>query len=132
MAKSNHKARARPVAVPRPARKPTNALGRPYWVLGLGSADAQLAPLLGTKHHLPATCATLTKGVRALAQILGNSEAFRALQEGCDGFDPSQAPFDVNLTDGLFAALFALSDQAEQACMDMLEASLAEHGVGDS
>ena len=109
MARPNHKARAPLDAAPGIPRKPTNPLGRPYWLYTL-STDP--------KHQLPATCAALTMGTHALVRVLTNSEAFRALQESCATTEPGHAPLDAHLTEGLFAALYMLSEQAAQACAE--------------
>lgn len=75
MANSDHKSPTRPRAASRYPRKPTNALGRPYWMLGLTGDDAPEIPPRSVLQQLPATCATLNKAIHALTQILGNSES---------------------------------------------------------
>jgi len=110
MADSDHTAPARPDAAPRADRKPTNPLGRPYWTFD---------PAGDPKRYLPAACTTLAMGIRAVTCALANSEAFRVLQETCEPTDPTQTPFDAQLTEGLFAALYMLSEQAVYACGDL-------------
>jgi hypothetical protein len=85
---------------------PTNPLSRPYWTLtetDLGQQDA-------------ATLAGLTTAIRALARVLTNSEAFRDLHANSqsDTIEPGCSPLDAPTTEGLFAALYFLSEQAEQ------------------
>ena len=58
-------------------------------------------------------------GIHALTCTLANSEAFRGLQETCDPTDPTQMPFGAQLTEGLFTALYMLSEQAVIACGDL-------------
>ncbi|WP_157510922.1 hypothetical protein [Frateuria sp. Soil773] len=86
-------------------RIPTNPLSRPYWTL----ADA--AP----EQHDAATLVGLTTAIRALARVLTNSEAFRDLHTNSqsDTIDPGCCPLDAPTTEGLFAALYFLSEQAE-------------------
>lgn len=87
------------------ARIPTNPLSRPYWTLveaDLGQQDA-------------ATLAGITTAIRALARVLANSEAFRDLHTNSqsDTIEPGCSPLDAPTTEGLFAALYFLSEQAE-------------------
>ena len=85
------------------ARIPTNPLSRPYWTLA--DADQQDA----------ATLAGLTTAIRALVRVLTNSEAFRDLHTNSqsDSIEPGYCPLDAPTTEGLFAALYFLSEQAE-------------------
>ncbi|MEW9623577.1 hypothetical protein [Rhodanobacter geophilus] len=100
MAKPDHTAVA-----PDDARIPTNPLSRPYWTLAeadLGQQDA-------------ATLAGLTTAIRALARVLTNSEAFRDMHVNSqsDTIERGCSPLDAPTTEGLFAALYFLSEQAE-------------------
>ncbi|RCS28775.1 hypothetical protein DEO45_15245 [Rhodanobacter denitrificans] len=101
MAKSDHTAVARDAA-----RLPTNPLSRPYWTL----AEADFG------QHEAATLAGITIAIRALARVLANSEAFRDLHANSqsDAIEPGCSPLDAPTTEGLFAALYFLSEQAEQ------------------
>lgn len=112
MAKPDHTAPARPATAQRSYRKPTNPLGRPYWMLDPSADRAQ---------QLAATCAALTHGVHMLARVLTNNEAFRELQESCSPNDPTQTPFGAQVTEGLFTALYLLSEQAALACSEAWE-----------
>lgn len=100
MAKPDHTAVARD-----DARIPTNPLSRPYWTLAEADPNQRDA----------ATLAGLTTAIRALARVLANSEAFRDLHANSqsDTIEPSCSPFDAPTTEGLFAALYFLSEQAE-------------------
>ena len=85
---------------------PTNPLSRPYWTLAeadLGQQDA-------------ATLAGLATAIRALTRVLSNSEAFRVLHANSesDTIEPGCSPLDARTTEGLFAALYFLSEQAER------------------
>lgn len=119
MAKPDHTAPARSAAAQRSHRKPTNPLGRPYWMFD---------PSAGSAHQIAATCAALTTGVHTLARILTNNEAFRVLQESCSPNDPTQTPYGTEVTEGLFAALYMLSEQAALACSEMWERAEEEEG----
>jgi len=85
---------------------PTNPLSHPYWTL----AEADLG------HQDAATLAGLTAAIRALARVLTNSEAFRVLHASSesDTIEPGCSPLDARTTEGLFAALYFLSEQAER------------------
>jgi len=100
MAKPDHTAVA-----PDDARIPTNPLSRPYWTLTDADLDQQDA----------ATLAGLATAIRALARVLTNSEAFRDLHTNSqsDTIEPGCRPLDAPTTEGLFAALYFLSEQAE-------------------
>lgn len=112
MARSDHTARARPNASPRSQRKPSNPLGRLYWILDEFPNPAQ---------RLPAICATLAEGIQAVTRILANSEAYRVLQGSSADHPPTHSPLAPELVEGLFAALYMLSEQAAQTSWDMLE-----------
>jgi len=114
MAKADHKARTRPDVAVHRQRKPTNPLGRQIWTLESSGTF---------KQRLPGTCATLTRGVQALVRVLANNEALRATQASSDAVEPGDWPFDDQLTEGLFAALYMLSEHAEQACLAMMDAA---------
>ena len=60
-------------------------------------------------------------GMHALVRILANNEAFRAMQESCDAVEPGHWPLDAQITESLFAALYMLSEHAEQACLAMMD-----------
>ena len=96
MAKPDHTSAAR-------ERIPTNPLSRPYWTL------AEAAP----GNHDAATLAGLTTALHALARVLANSEAFRDIHANSEGFDPCCSPLDARTAEGLFAALYFLTEQAE-------------------
>ncbi|MFK2879272.1 hypothetical protein [Rhodanobacter hydrolyticus] len=100
MAKPDHTAVARD-----DARIPTNPLSRPYWTFAEATPDQRDA----------ATLAGLTIAVHALARVLANSEAFRELHASsqCNTVEPGSCPLDASTTEGLFAALYFLSEQAE-------------------
>jgi hypothetical protein len=87
-----------------PERAPTNPLSRPYWT------RAEAAP----GDHDAATLAGVTLAIHALARVLANSEAFREIHATSEGFDERCTPLDAPVTEGLFAALYFLSEQAEQ------------------
>ncbi|MBD8897829.1 hypothetical protein [Rhodanobacter sp. DHG33] len=101
MAKPDHTSAAHDAA---PA--PINPLARPYWT----RADA------GPDEHDAATLAGLTIAIHALARVLTNNEAFRDFHANCQAqtLDPGCSPLDIATTEGLFAALYFLSEQAEQ------------------
>jgi hypothetical protein len=88
------------------APTPTNPLSRPYWTRAEATLDQQDA----------ATLAGLTTAIRALARVLTNSEAFRDLHANSqsDTIEPGCSPLDAPTTEGLFAALYLLSEQAER------------------
>ena len=113
MAKPDHKARTRPDVAVHRQRKPTNPLGRQLWSLESSNLS---------KQRLPSTCATLTRGVHTLVRVLANNEALRAAQASCDAVEPGHWPFDDQITEGLFAALYMLSEHAEQVCLAMMDA----------
>jgi hypothetical protein len=87
-----------------PERAPTNPLSRPYWT------RAEAAP----GQHDAATLAGVTTAVHTLARVLANNQAFRDIQASSEGFDPRGIPLDARTTEGLFAALYFLSEQAEE------------------
>ncbi|HLY26404.1 MAG TPA: hypothetical protein VKQ72_08700 [Aggregatilineales bacterium] len=94
-------------------RKPTNPLGRQIWTLEATGPS---------KQRLPGTCATLTRGVHTLVRVLANNEALRATQASSDAVEPGDWPFDDQITEGLFAALYMLSEHAEKACLAVMDA----------
>jgi len=91
-----------------PTRIPTNPLSRPYWTLAEVTYDQ-----LDT-----ATLAGMLSGIRALARVLTNSEAFRDIHfnSESDTVDPGWCPLDAPTTEGLFAALYFLSEEADALC----------------
>jgi len=117
MASSDDTAPTGPTTAP---DKPTNALGRLHWVEELGAEATGKISLVKVAREL-AHCATLAKGVHALSHLLCNNEAFAALQDACEGADERQAPLNRALTEGLFAALYKLSQQSEKDSMGLLE-----------
>lgn len=110
MAEPDHTVAARPYAAP--GSKPRNPLGRPFWTLAL-AADPE--------PRLPATLAGLTMGVHALARLLANNEAFRDSQDNSAAVEPGHWPLDAAVTEGLFAALYFLSEQAEALSQPALD-----------
>ncbi len=116
MAKPDHKAVAHDNA-----RIPTNPLSRPYWTLAEVARVQQDA----------ATLAGLTTAIRALARVLTNSEAFRDLHANnqSDTIEPGCCPLDAPTTEGLFAALYFLSEQAERLSQLPLPAPIHSNDV---
>lgn len=111
MAKPDHTSAAR-----NDAPIPTNPLSRPYSTLADASPD----------EHDAATLAGLTVAIHALARVLANSEAFRDLHANSDSntIAPGCSPLDAPTAEGLFAALYFLSEQAEQLSQLPLPAPL--------
>ncbi|MBT2144959.1 MULTISPECIES: hypothetical protein [unclassified Rhodanobacter] len=103
------------------ARIPTNPLSRPCSTLADASPDERDA----------ATLAGLTTAIHALARVLANSEAFRDLHANSESntIDPGCSPLDAPTTEGLFAALYFLSEQAEQLSQLPLPAPLHPSNV---
>ena len=97
MAKPDHTSAAR-------ERVPTNPLSRVYWT------RAEAAP----GDHDAATLAGITIAVHALARVLANNEALRDVQANSESVEPGYYPLEAPVTEGLFAALYFLSEQAEQ------------------
>jgi hypothetical protein len=91
-----------------PTRIPTNPLSRPYWTLAEATPER-----LDT-----ATLAGMLSGIRALARVLTNSEAFRDIHSSSvsETIDPGWCPLDAPTTEGLFAALYFLSEEADALC----------------
>lgn len=87
-------------------RIPLNPLSRPYWTLEDAAPDQMDAAAL----------TGIITGIRALARVLANSEAFRDIHSNSesDTIEPSRSPLDATTTEGLFAALYFLSEQAEE------------------
>lgn len=106
MATVDHTAAARPSA-PNGATRPTNPLGRPFWTLSLAKDGDQ---------RRPARIAGLCMGIQAVTRILANSDSFRVIQSKCAEMESGNWPLDSEVTEGLFAALYFLSEQAELAC----------------
>jgi hypothetical protein len=84
-------------------RRPTNPLGRPYWMLTLAEND---------KQREAATIAGLCTGIHAVSRILVNHQAFCDSQAHSSEVEPGHWPLDAVLAEGLFAALYFLSEQA--------------------
>ena len=103
-------------------RIPLNPLSRPYWTLEDAAPDQRDA----------ATLAGITTGIRALARVLANSEAFRDLHASSqsDTVAPGHCPLDATTTEGLFAALYFLSEQAEE--LSQLPVPTPSHRPADS
>ncbi len=53
---------------------------------------------------------------QAVTRILANSDTFRVIQSKCDEMEQGNWPLDSEVSEGLFAALYLLSEQAELAC----------------
>jgi hypothetical protein len=96
----------------RNAPKPTNPLGRPFWTLALASEP---------REHLPAKLAGISMGIYALSRILTNNEAFRDGQVNNQAVEPGHWPLSADLAEGLFAALYFLSEHAESLSSEPLE-----------
>jgi hypothetical protein len=101
MANADHTVHAHPYASTE--KRPTNPLGRPYWTLSLAknAKQAEAARLAG-----------LNTGIQAVSRILANSEAFRVVQANCSPVEPGYWPLEADITEGLFAALYFLGEQA--------------------
>jgi len=101
MAKPHHTS-----AAPHAAPLPTHPLSRPYGLL------ADIAP----DQRDAATLASLTIAIHTLARLLANNEAFRDLHANSqsDTIASGCTPLDAPATEGLFAALYFLSEQAER------------------
>ncbi|MFC4526894.1 hypothetical protein ISN76_09350 [Dyella halodurans] len=92
--------------------RPTNPLGRPFWTLSLAK-DAD--------KFRSARITGLCMGIQAVTRILANSDTFRVIQSKCDQMEPGSWPLDSEITEGMFAALYFLSEQAEFACKSSLD-----------
>lgn len=60
-----------------------------------------------------ATLAGITVAIHALARVLANHESFRDVQANCQSVEAGCLPLDAPTAEGLFAALYFLSEQAE-------------------
>ena len=114
MATIDHTADARPDA-PSAVTRPTNPLCRPFWTLSRAKDGDTFRS---------ARIAGLCMGIQAVTRILVNSDTFRDIQSKCEAMEPGNWPLDSEVTEGMFAALYFLSEQAELAC----KASLDELG----
>ena len=87
-------------------RIPLNPLSRRYWTLDEATPEQMDAAAL----------AGIITGIHALARVLANSEAFREIHASSesDTIEPGRSPLDPATTEGLFAALYFLSEQAEE------------------
>ena len=85
---------------------PINPLSRLYWTLEDVAPDQMNAAAL----------AGITTGIHTLARVLANSEAFRDIHSNSesDTIEPGRCPLDATTVEGLFAALYFLSEQAEE------------------
>jgi len=97
----DHKTHSRPA----PSRAlPTNPLGHPFGVpLFIEHAPQREAMQL----------VSLCRGMHAVVRILANSDLFRDIQINCADVEPGYWPLDADLTQGLFAALHVMSEQAD-------------------
>ena len=111
MATVDHTAAASPSA-PNGVTRPTNPLGRPFWILSLAKDGDTFRS---------ARIAGLCMGIQAVTRILANSDTFRVIQSRCSEMEPGNWPLDSEVTEGMFAALYFLSEQAELACKLSLE-----------
>jgi hypothetical protein len=114
MAKPDHTVSARPDEL---LGKSTNPLGRPFWTQTIADDTEQSAF---------ATLAGMTMGLSSLARILANSEAYREAQKHNQSVEPGYWPLDAQVTEGLFAALYFLSEQAEVLSHSALDAFAAK------
>lgn len=97
MAKPDHKGAAH-------AGTPSNPLSRPYWTQAYADSS----------EHDAATLAGITTAIHALTRVLANNEALRDIQTNSEPDDaPDGIPLDAVVTEGLFAALYFLSEQAQ-------------------
>ncbi|WP_266184246.1 hypothetical protein [Dyella humicola] len=103
MAQSNHRPSAHD-AEPMDD-KHLNPLGRVHWMI---------TESRGARARAEATLAMHCTGIHALARLLANSEAFRDVQANSQSVEPGHWPLNGHITDGLFTALLALSERAEQ------------------
>jgi hypothetical protein len=83
---------------------PTNPLSRPYWTQAYADPS----------EHDTATLAGITTAIHALARVLANNEALRELHANSEPDDLDGVPLDASVTEGLFAALYFLSEQAQR------------------
>jgi hypothetical protein len=103
MAKPHHTSPAHASVRTRP---PLNPLSRRYWTFEDATPEQIDAAAL----------AGIISGIHALARVLANSEAFREIHASSesDTIEPGRSPLDPTTTEGLFAALYFLSEQAEE------------------
>ncbi|WP_266183986.1 hypothetical protein [Dyella humicola] len=114
MATVDHTSAPSPSA-PNGVTRPTNPLCRPFWTFSRAKD--------GDKFR-SARIAGLCMGIQAVTRILVNSDTFRVIQSKCREMEPGNWPLDSEVTEGMFAALYFLSEQAELAC----KASMDELG----
>jgi len=87
------------------ADTPHNPLSQPYWTRAYADPSQYDA----------ATLAGITTAIHALARVLGNNEALRDIQANSEPDDSEDGyPLDSPVTEGLFAALYFLSEQAQR------------------
>jgi hypothetical protein len=96
----------------RNAPKPTNPLSRPFWTLALVGDP---------REERPARLAGISMGIYALSRLLANNEALRDTQANSQAVEPGHWPLAPDLTEGLFAALYFLSEHAESLSSEPLE-----------
>jgi hypothetical protein len=63
----------------------------------------------GTRAFLGRLCL----GIHAISRILTSIDAFCELQTTCESSEPGHWPLQGNITEGLFAALYFLGEEAE-------------------
>ena len=86
------------------AGTPRNPLSQPYWTRAYADPSQYDA----------ATLAGITTAIHALARVLGNNEVLRDIQANSEPGDSDGYPLDSPVTEGLFAALYFLSEQAQR------------------
>ena len=96
----------------RNAPKPTKPLGRRFWTLALARDP---------REELPARLAGISMGIYALSRLLANNEAFRDTQACSQAVEPGHWPLAPDLPEGLFAALYYLSEHADALSSEPLE-----------
>ena len=85
--------------------------GQGKWTYeGVEPRDQAIAALTG-----------MLMGVHALARVLANSEAFRGQAESDQDPPAEQRPLDAAITEGLFAALYFLSEHAQESAEELLD-----------
>jgi hypothetical protein len=122
MAKPHHTS---PTHASARTRIPLNPLSRRYWTFEDATPEQIDAAAL----------AGMITGIHALTRVLANSEAFREIHASSesDTIEPSRSPLDPTTTEGLFAALYFLSEQAEEISqMPVLRPSRRPVGPIDS
>ncbi|MFC4527405.1 hypothetical protein ISN76_13325 [Dyella halodurans] len=88
------------------------ATGRPFWTRSLGKEADKFRSA-----RITGPCI----GLQAVTRILANSDTLRVIQSKCEAMEPGSWPLDREVTEGMFAALYFLSEQAELTCKLSLE-----------